>query len=86
MRGEETIVIKDLATGYVGKHKTHVVACNITAGIYGGELTCLLGANGAGKSTLLHTLSGFLPKLSGEIRIKGKEVEKYSDEIGRAHV
>lgn len=79
MRGEETIVIKDLATGYVGKHKTHVVARNITAGIYGGELTCLLGANGAGKSTLLHTLSGFLPKLSGEIRIKGKEVEKYSD-------
>ncbi|WP_294473970.1 ABC transporter ATP-binding protein [uncultured Bacteroides sp.] len=79
MRGEETIVIKDLATGYVGKHQTHVVARNITAGIYGGELTCLLGANGAGKSTLLHTLSGFLLKLSGEIRIRGKEVEKYSD-------
>lgn len=79
MREQETIIIRNLVTGYKGKHKTHVVARNINAGIYAGELTCLLGANGAGKSTLLHTLSGFLPKLSGEIRIMGKEVERYSD-------
>ena len=76
---QETITIGNLATGYKGKHKTHVVAHDINASIYAGELTCLLGANGAGKSTLLHTLSGFLPKLSGEIRIMGKEVERYSD-------
>ena len=79
MQEQETITIRNLATGYKGKHKTHIVARDINASIYAGELTCLLGANGAGKSTLLHTLSGFLPKLSGEIRIMNKEVEKYSD-------
>ena len=83
MQEQETITIRNLATGYKGKHKTHIVARDINASIYAGELTCLLGANGAGKSTLLHTLSGFLPKLSGEIRIMNKEVEKYSVRICR---
>ena len=85
MQEQETITIRNLATGYKGKHKTHIVARDINASIYAGELTCLLGANGAGKSTLLHTLSGFLPKLSGEIRIMNKEVEKYSDAFQRTH-
>ena len=80
MQGNETSVIRKLSTGYVGKHRTHVVARNIDAVIERGELTCLLGANGAGKSTLLHTLSGFLPKLSGDIEIMGKKIGEYSDE------
>ena len=79
MKHEETIKIKDLSTGYVGTRKTYVVSSSINASIYSGELTCLLGANGAGKSTLLHTLSGFQSKLSGEILINGKDVEKFSD-------
>jgi iron complex transport system ATP-binding protein len=56
-----------------------VVASDICAGINSGELTCLLGANGVGKSTLLRTLSAFQPKLSGEIRIQGKEIGSYTD-------
>ena len=32
-----------------------------------------------GKSTLLRTLSAFQPKLGGEIRIQGKEIESYTD-------
>lgn len=75
----ETIKIENLSTGYVSKHRTNVVARNISASINSGELTCLLGANGAGKSTLLHTLSGFLPKLSGNIEIMGKDIARYSD-------
>ena len=55
------------------------VASDICAGINSGELTCLLGANGVGKSTLLRTLSAFQPKLSGEIRIQGKEIGSYTD-------
>ena len=35
--------------------------------------------NGVGKSTLLRTLSAFQPKLSGEIRIQGKEIGSYTD-------
>jgi len=51
---------------------------SITASLCTGELACLLGANGIGKSTLLRTLSGFLPKLSGDIVIRGQSIDRYS--------
>lgn len=75
----ETIHIENLSIGYPGKSDVKVVADGICAGINSGELTCLLGANGVGKSTLLRTLSAFQPKLGGEIRIHGKEIESYTD-------
>ena len=75
----EPIHIENLSIGYPGKSDVKVVADGICAGINSGELTCLLGANGVGKSTLLRTLSAFQPKLGGEIRIHGKEIESYTD-------
>jgi len=76
---KETIQIRNLSIGYPGKNDVKVVARDITATIYSGELTCLLGANGVGKSTLLRTLSAFQPKLGGEIYIQGKDISQYSD-------
>lgn len=76
---KETIRIENLTIGYAGKSDVKVVARDITAGINGGELTCLLGANGAGKSTLLRTLSAFQPKLGGNIYIEGKEISAFTD-------
>lgn len=76
---KETIKIQDLSIGYVSKNDVKVVAQHITATIYSGELTCLLGANGVGKSTLLRTLSAFQPKLEGEIFIEGKEIDEFTD-------
>jgi branched-chain amino acid transport system ATP-binding protein len=38
-----------------------------------GELVALLGPNGAGKSTTLATLAGYLPALSGEVRVHGRK-------------
>ena len=76
---QETRHIEKLSIGYPGKGDVKVVASDICAGINSGELTCLLGANGVGKSTLLRTLSAFQPKLSGEIRIQGKEIGSYTD-------
>ncbi|MDR1369936.1 MAG: ABC transporter ATP-binding protein [Dysgonamonadaceae bacterium] len=75
----DTISIKDLVIGYVSKNYTKRVSGVINASIKSGELTCLLGANGAGKSTLLKTLSAFLPKLDGEIFIRGKEISQFSN-------
>lgn len=75
----KTIEIKSLAIGYPSNKGTKVIAENINATINEGELTCLLGANGIGKSTLLRTLSAFQPKLSGEIKILGKDIETYTD-------
>jgi iron complex transport system ATP-binding protein len=76
---EETIVIRNLSTGYKGKKHAKVIAKEVNATICSGELTCLLGANGAGKSTLLKTLSAFLHPLGGEIWIQGKLLADYSD-------
>ncbi len=75
---QQTIRIEDLSIGYTGKNQKKVVAAHIRAAIHSGELTCLLGANGIGKSTLLRTLSGFLPRLSGEIFVEGREVKEYT--------
>ena len=65
------IHIAHLSIGYRYKKHTRVVASNINAEIYPGELTCLLGANGVGKSTLLRTLSAFQKKLDGFILFGG---------------
>lgn len=76
---QDTIHINDLSIGYRGKNSTKLVAKDINATIYSGELTCLLGANGVGKSTLLRTLSAFQPKLSGKIQVLGRDIDSYSD-------
>ena len=76
---EKTVEIRNLSIGYKTKNGDKPLIENLSAGISGGELTCLLGANGVGKSTLLRTLSGFLPKLTGEIHILGKAISDYSD-------
>ena len=75
----KTIDIQNLTVGYSSKKYTRVVAENINSSIFGGELTCLLGANGIGKSTLLRTISSFQPKLSGLVYICGKELSEYSE-------
>ena len=76
---QPTIQIQSLSTGYRGKNNVTIVAKDINAIIHGGELTCLLGPNGAGKSTLLRTLSAFLPPVSGDIVIMGRNLRDFSD-------
>ncbi|MDE6716915.1 MAG: ABC transporter ATP-binding protein [Muribaculaceae bacterium] len=61
-----------LTTGYRAGREEREVTRDLTASLYAGELTSFLGPNGAGKSTLLRTLSGFLPPLSGEVRVEGR--------------
>lgn len=74
-----TIKLRDLSIGYFSKNNQKLVGRNISADIFSGELTCLLGANGIGKSTLLKTLSAFQPKISGEIFLDEKEIESYNE-------
>jgi len=52
--------------------------------LYKGETHVLLGENGAGKSTLVKILSGSLPKDSGRIILRGKQVEITSPHHARS--
>ncbi|MDR0433949.1 MAG: ABC transporter ATP-binding protein [Gracilibacteraceae bacterium] len=45
-----------------------------------GAFCCLLGSSGSGKSTLLNMMAGLEKPSSGEIIIKGRHVEKMSEE------
>ena len=76
---ESSIELSDLSIGYSSKQGARMVASHLTASLQRGQLTCLLGENGVGKSTLLKTLSGFLPKLGGSIRLEGRELDDYSE-------
>ena len=50
---------------------------NINIEINEGDFVSVVGPNGAGKSTLIKLISKLINKTSGEIEIKGKNIEKY---------
>ena len=79
MKRNETIKVIGLDTGYSDRKHTTVITSDINASLYSRELTCLLGPNGAGKSTLLKTLTAFLPPVKGEIMIKDRPLNAYSE-------
>lgn len=39
-----------------------------------GEITVILGPNGAGKSTFIKSIAGLVPKVSGSVRLEGREI------------
>lgn len=68
----------NLTIGYNDNKKRKIVQSNVNLTLHSGEVTCLLGLNGAGKSTLIRTLCGFQPPLGGEVLLRGKPLESYS--------
>ncbi|MBC7539303.1 MAG: ABC transporter ATP-binding protein [Bacteriovorax sp.] len=50
----------------------------ISAEVYAGTITALMGVNGAGKSCLLKTIANLIPALEGLIRLHGKDHRTYS--------
>lgn len=69
---------RDLAVGYrQGSDKETVLHQNINVQLRQGEFACLLGPNGAGKSTLIKTLSGFIPKISGDVSVGDIDLKDY---------
>jgi iron complex transport system ATP-binding protein len=78
---EETkasVQLSDLSIGYRQHNNRRVVAKGLSAPIYSGQLTCLLGRNGVGKSTLLRTLSAFQPPLDGSIMVDGRNLSSFT--------
>jgi branched-chain amino acid transport system ATP-binding protein len=60
------LTASELVAGYLpGIH----ILNSVLVDVFAGEVRCVLGPNGTGKSTLLKVLFGFLPALSGEMRL-----------------
>lgn len=51
-----------------------IALSDISAHVYPGEVTCILGDNGAGKSTLIKIFAGVHQQTSGEYLLEGKPV------------
>jgi len=51
-----------------------IALSNVSARVYPGEVTCLLGDNGAGKSTLIKVLCGVHQPTDGEYYFEGKRL------------
>ena len=62
----------------IGYSASHPVINDIDLALRSGQLSCLIGENGIGKSTLLKTLTGFLPKLGGNLLLDGRDIQSYS--------
>ena len=68
------ISLSHLSVGYTA---SQALVSDVNVELQSGQLHCLIGRNGIGKSTLLKTLTGFLPKLSGNLLLDGKGIETF---------
>lgn len=76
MTTQAQLTATQLEIGYHQGTETTTVAQNLDCSLSGGEFVCLLGPNGSGKSTLIRTLAGMQAPLSGELRLRGKILNK----------
>jgi simple sugar transport system ATP-binding protein len=61
-----------------------IALSDVSATVYPGQVTCLLGDNGAGKSTLIKILSGVFQPTEGEYLLEGRPVRFGSPREARA--
>jgi branched-chain amino acid transport system ATP-binding protein len=64
------LAVEDLNAWYGESHVLHGMRFEVADG----EVVTLLGRNGAGKTTTLKAIMGLLPKRTGSVRLKGREL------------
>lgn len=69
--------LSHLSVGYTA---SQALVSDVNVELQSGQLHCLIGRNGIGKSTLLKTLTGFLPKLSGDLLLDGQGIESFTQQ------
>lgn len=62
--------IRNLSAAYDGAEVLHGINLNVEAGSF----VAVIGANTAGKSTMLRSISGLLPRATGEILFQGENL------------
>lgn len=76
--------LKGAIKGLVSKETTKIPAVkDLNFDIEKGEIVGFIGPNGAGKSTTIKMMSGILTPTSGEILIKGMDIQKKRKEVVR---
>src|SRR5260221_10030424 len=76
---EPAIAIRNLRVAYGEREILHGVTFDVPAG----ETVVILGGSGSGKSTLLRTLVGLEAPTSGEVIVRGKDLQKLTSEEWR---
>ena len=72
----EALALSGIDALYGESHVLHGVSFSLNPG----RVLALLGRNGAGKSTCMHSIIGFLPPRSGDIRLFGDSIAGLSPE------
>lgn len=70
-------------TNLTRKYGPQTAVDNISFEVKTGEILGFLGPNGAGKSTSMKMITGFLGIGEGDIRIGGRSVKEFGDELRR---
>jgi branched-chain amino acid transport system ATP-binding protein len=77
------LAVEGLQAWYGESHVLH----GVTFEVLRGEVVTLLGRNGAGKTTTLKSIMGMVPKRTGSVKFKGRELSGLaSNEIARAGI
>ncbi len=77
MSADAPLSVRDITVAY---HRKPVL-WNVTLDVPGASMVGLVGPNGAGKSTLLKAIVGMVPRISGEVRIFGKEYHHHRSAV-----
>jgi branched-chain amino acid transport system ATP-binding protein len=72
----EALSLSGLNVFYGDSHALHDVSFSLQEG----RVLALLGRNGAGKTTCIHSVIGFLPVRTGEIRLFGERISSLAPE------
>ena len=76
MAADAALALFGIDALYADSHVLHGVSFTLNAG----RVLALLGRNGAGKTTCIHSIVGFVPPRSGEIRLFGETISRLSPE------
>ncbi|HEX9774857.1 MAG TPA: branched-chain amino acid ABC transporter ATP-binding protein/permease [Actinomycetota bacterium] len=72
--------VRDLAMHFGGVRALDGVSLEVRAG----ELIGIMGPNGSGKTTMLNCISGFLTPTSGDVRYRGRSVNRKAPHVRAA--
>jgi len=68
----EMLAVRDLTVRFGGVNALDKLSFNVSSG----EIHGIIGPNGAGKTTAINALTGFVPRVSGEITFQGKVLSR----------